>query len=185
MTVKTGTLNLMTGVITEDEKPDFPTYEAQTSDGNVYAADTEETEASSESEEKIRVREAAEPTRRPAISLFAVVGFLLVAVMMVMMLMTNISLTEANAENIALQQQLSALEEEGRKLDSEYKAAFNMTEVGEYAENVLGMVKGNEDQVEYLNIQSNDMAVVYKASAEPEEKNGFMSFLTSLVSYFK
>jgi len=183
--VKTGTIDLMTGVITEDAEPNFTGFGAETSEGDIYARETPVKEPK-KAKTKIRIREAAvEPQKKQGISLFSVVGFVLVAVTMIMMLMTNITLTEANDENVRLQEQLEALNEEGQKLDSEYKAAFNMTEVAEYAEKVLGMVKGSEDQVEYLDINSSDMAVVYKSAVEPKEESGFMSFLTSLVSYFK
>ena len=85
-----------------------------------------------------------------------------------------------------LQNQLGTLTDEGKKLEAEYKAAFNMTQVADYAQNVLGMVPAGEGNAEHLEIQGEDMAVILdKCSATAKNDGSVIGFLTSLMSYFR
>ena len=67
-----------------------------------------------------------------------------------------------------------------------YKAAFNMTQVADYAQNVLGMVPATTESTEYLEVQKEDMAVILESDAPAAENEGsVIGFLTSLMSYFR
>jgi hypothetical protein len=135
---------------------------------------------------KIVVRGEHAAQDRPSISLMAVVGYLVAAAMLVLVLLAYINLTETNAQTVELQSQLSTLTDEGKKLEADYKAAFNMTQVADYAQNVLGMVPAAEENTEYLEIQKEDMAVILEHDTPTAESGGSVfGFLTSLMSYFR
>ena len=135
---------------------------------------------------KIVVRGEHVAQDRQSVSVIAVVGYLFAAALMVFVLLAYINLTEINAQTVELQNQLGTLTDEGKKLEAEYKAAFNMTQVADYAQNVLGMVPAGEGNAEHLEIQGEDMAVILdKCSATAKNDGSVIGFLTSLVSYFR
>ena len=135
---------------------------------------------------KIVVRGEHAVQNRQSISLVAAAGYLVVAAMLVLVLLAYINLTETNAQTVQLQSQLSTLTDEGKKLEAEYKAAFNMTQVADYAQNVLGMVPATTESTEYLEVQKEDMAVILESDAPAAENEGsVIGFLTSLMSYFR
>jgi cell division protein FtsL len=131
-------------------------------------------------------RTARKTRKAYGLSLFAVAGFALVAVMMVFMLLAHVKYSEITTETAALQEKLDTLTEEERKLKIAYEDAFDVNRVEEYATNVLGMTKPLDTQVATVVTTATDKAVVVDEPA-PEDGGGLDigSFLMSLVAYFK
>lgn len=136
----------------------------------------------------VRPQTRAEQRAKAAygISAFAVVGFLVTAVMIVFVLLAYVQYTEVSNETVQLQNQLSALSETENKLLVSYESAFNINEIEEYATTVLGMVKPTGDQIETVTTSSNDKAVVLVSDTESEGLlTGLSAFFSSLMEYFK
>ncbi|NLA86397.1 MAG: hypothetical protein GX847_03770 [Clostridiales bacterium] len=133
------------------------------------------------------VRNAARQTHKAnGISLFAVTGFIVVAVMMVFVLLAHVRYNDIAGETVRLQTRLDELTEQERKLKIEYEKAFDVNAVEQYATNVLGMSKPDESQIGTVQTTAADKAVV--VTPEKEEapiSESMVAFLASLVSYFK
>lgn len=122
---------------------------------------------------------------KQAVAPFAVIGFAVAAVLIVLSLMARAQLTVASENISALEKQCAALQEEQDKLLIGYESAFNLTEIEDYAINELGMQKPRSDQTYYISSTAQDKAVVL---TEDTEKVGLVDrlgdFITSVVEYF-
>lgn len=120
------------------------------------------------------------------ISLYAVVGFVFVAAMMVFVLLAHAKYSEVTNETVKLQARLDELNSQERKLKIEYTNAFDVNDVERYATQVLGMSKPAEDQISTVSATAQDKAVVLKSSEDSSTKSeSIVTFLASLVAYFK
>lgn len=131
-------------------------------------------------------RTAHKAQKAYGISLYAVIGFVFVAAMMVFVLLAHVKYNEVTNETVKLQARLDELNSQERKLKIEYENAFDVNDVERYATQVLGMSKPAEDQISTVSATAQDKAIVMKSSDESSEKNESMvTFLASLVAYFK
>lgn len=122
---------------------------------------------------------------KQAISPFAVLGFALAAVVLVISLMARTQLTVASQQVSDLESQYAALQDEQDKLLIRYESAFNLTEIEDYAIHELGMQKPRSDQMYYINSSAQDRAVVLGEQAQDVGlADRFGDFLSSLVEYF-
>jgi cell division protein FtsL len=129
---------------------------------------------------------AARAQKSYGVSLFAVTGFIVVAVMMVFVLLAHVRYNEITSETIRLQARLDELTELERKLMIEYEKAFDIIDVEQYATNVLGMSKPDESQISVVKTTADDKAVVVsREKHETQRPESIVTFLASLVSYFK
>lgn len=121
-----------------------------------------------------------------SISAFSVVGFIVVAVMAVMMLMSYIAYTDAAADTMEYKNRIEDLTEKQRKLTVAYEQAFNINEVEAYARNVLGMDKPARDQIGTAATGSYDRAIVYDQTEINDTSGikGLFTFLSNLSEYF-
>ncbi len=133
------------------------------------------------------VRNAARQTHRAnGISLFAVTGFIVVAVMMVFVLLANVRYNEIAGETVRLQERFDELTEQERKLKIAYEEAFDVNAVEQYATSVLGMTKPDESQMGTVQTTAPDKAVIVTPEKEDAPiSESMVAFLASLVSYFK
>lgn len=143
---------------------------------------------------KAEPKPAARPAAKTAprmqksygISLFAITGFIVVAVMMVFVLLAHIRYNDITSETVRLQARLDELTEQERKLKIEYEKAFDVNNVEQYATNVLGMSKPDDSQVCIVQTTVYDKAVVVSQEKDETLKpESMVAFLASLVSYFK
>jgi cell division protein FtsL len=120
------------------------------------------------------------------VSLFAITGFVVVAVMMVFVLLAHVRFNEVTSESVRLQARLDELGVQERKLKIDYENVFDVYAVEQYATNVLGMSKPSESQVGAVQSAVFDKAVIVSAeNEETGESESMVTFLASLVSYFK
>lgn len=141
-------------------------------------------------EPKTIERTAPRPAHRTqksyGISLFAMTGFVVVAVMIVFVLLAHVKYNEVASETVQLQVKLDELTEQERKLKIAYEDAFDVINVEQYATNVLGMSRLDESQVSTVESTASDKAIV--VSQENDDKQvteSMVTFLASLVAYFK
>lgn len=79
--------------------------------------------------------------------------------------------------------ELTLMEAENVRLQSELESKMTAKNVEDYAENVLGMQKIDSSQIEYIKIQTNDVVNI----PQPEESivDKIKSFFESCVEYFR
>jgi len=131
-----------------------------------------------------RARAAAAAQSVPGISLFAVVGSIAAAVLMVFVVLAQISLNEAAAETGKLNTQLQELTEHQRRLEITYESVIDMKEVERYAKDVLGMTIPDAGQIAIIRSVPDDRAEVIGGDDE-SSLSGLGSFMSSLLEYFK
>ena len=102
---------------------------------------------------------------RQGVSPFALLGFAIAAVLIVMTLIARVQFTQASAEAATLQSQLDQLTEQQSKLTIAYESALNLTDIENYAINTLGMQKPQADQIRYINSSAQDKAEVLDGTA--------------------
>ena len=145
----------------------------------------EKPEAIPQTKTKTKTREKRDSAQ--SLSMLSIAGFVLAAALLVLSLLANVQLTDVSAQTTQLQAQLSALEEEEKQLLIAYENTFNLTEVERYATGVVGMSRASEDQVITLNTEKADKAVILEDETPSfgEKVKGVVSFLSSLMEYFK
>ena len=118
--------------------------------------------------------------------MFAVAGWVSVIVLAVSLLMSYIELNTIANEHYELKEQLEVLQVEETKLQIEYESTFRLDEVEEYATNMLGMVRADNDQIKYLSNRAEDQAVMLAASnVETGVSASLKSLFTTIAEYFK
>jgi cell division protein FtsL len=136
-------------------------------------------------------REHAVPRVRPAekstygISLFAVVGAVFAAALMVFVVLAQISFREIAAETAGLNRELAALSEQEKRLGIEFESVIKMKEVEQYARDVLGMAPPDADQSVIIQIMPQERAEILRGGEEEGRLRGLGSFISSLLEYFK
>lgn len=117
----------------------------------------------------------------------SVLSIILVSALAVVMLGTVIySLDRRNTiynKVSELNSELNLAEAENVRLQSELDGKMSVRNVEDYAENVLGMQKIDSSQIQYIEIQTNDVVSI------PEQDEGLFSkikrFFDSCVEYFR
>lgn len=136
-----------------------------------------------------RVRSRARVMVRPAgyVSPTAVIGFLAVAAMAVMLLMSYVRLTAAGSEVVQLRKESAALAEEHSKLLSEYELAFDLKTVEEVATTQMGMTKPQPGQEIVTDLSEPDSAQVYQKEAGFFAKiwNSVADAANNIVAFFR
>ena len=123
--------------------------------------------------EQVLVRE------RQAIPVLSVLGVTAVAVAaalnLVMLLLSYVQLTTLAADTVALKSELTVLQAENVSLTAQHEQMFDMATVKEVAA-AAGMAKPTSSQITYLDLDSEDSAVVYRT----ETPSVFSRILSSL-----
>ena len=115
------------------------------------------------------------------LSAFAIVGYLAVAVVMILVLMTYVQYTAAAAQAVEYRQRIETLSEEQRKLTIMYEQTFDLNEIEVYARTVLGMDYPKEAQLGVVSLNATDKAVVY---AQDSGGGVFLTGLAAILEYF-
>ena len=151
---------------------DFTTTETFYPD-NTYA----EPEVGSKPEVKEEVQ--ALPRVRQSFAPTALVGFACAAVMVVFLLMAQIQLVEVSDQTAQLKTALSELQLEQARLLIGYESAFNLTEIEEYAIDVMGMQKPRSDQVFFIDGAAPDKANILQSE---KEENGLLDRFSDMIA---
>ena len=112
--------------------------------------------------ERLSAHEAAIANARAkqSVSIGAVLWFGVIAVLMVYIILSYVSLTEVTAEISKINGAITELQSESKKLKVEYETTFNLNEVKEYATTSLGMRQLTESQITRFSMSREDKGVV-------------------------
>ncbi len=133
--------------------------------------------------EPIHIKQA-EPQRKVGVSVFAVLGSAVLAVLTVCVLLANAMLTQLTDEQAQLQERYAELMEENRILTVQYEMAFNMNELEEYATVELGMVKPVASQLVMLPDYTEDRVVILDENLGRRDfAHQIGEFFSSLLEY--
>ena len=137
---------------------------------------------------KIRTIARPKVSLRPAerVSAAGVAGFVAVAVLLVLVLLSHVQLTQLSASVVALEKEVSALEAENITLTTSYNRVFDLETV-ESTARAAGMSKPSPSQIYYIDMGTEDSASVYAAQEYNVLDRVFSSFgqgFYSVVEYF-
>jgi hypothetical protein len=140
--------------------------------------------AKAKTRQNIRTKAFSEARAIPGISVFAVLGSLFVATLMVFVVLAQISFNETAGEAVRLNNQLIVLAERQKALELAFERAIDIKEVERFARDELGMSRPDAGQVIIINTIPRDTATVFDVGEERGIK-GFGTFLRSLTDYFR
>ena len=115
------------------------------------------------------------------LSAFAVVGYVAVAVVLILVLMTYVQYTAAAAQAVEYRERIETLSEEQRKLTIVYEQTFDLVEIEIYSRTVLGMDDPKEAQLGVVSLNAIDKAVVY---GQESEGSVFLTGIAAVMEYF-
>lgn len=121
---------------------------------------------------RVQVREAG------AVAPFSVVGFLCVGVLAVLLLMSYVRLTVLHDEGVQLKSELSVLQEEEAKLQTQYEMAYDLRAIEEMLTADGTMVKPSNSQTVVLDLSEPDNVVVYD---QQEQSAGIMETIGGIL----
>lgn len=144
-----------------------PEYE-----GNTVRRSGQRTRRHEEPVRRPKVQPRTQPVSRPsvevrqqgAVSPFAIVGFLAVALCALLLVMTSARLAMVKDETVELRSQLAALQQEEKILMAQYELAFDLNEIEDMFTADGSMVKAGSGQTAYLDLSEGDNVVYYEAA---------------------
>lgn len=133
-------------------------------------------------EQDIRVVSAPRRRRKPALRLNVFVCVVVVAVAAIYVLFCQMQLTQLTAQVSAKTQALEELGAENISLSSKQINSMDMGQVEAYAAKVLGMVKMDNSQIEYIEMTNPDVVTVAQKRVSLEAmlsrlSDGFMQIV--------
>ena len=132
-------------------------------------------EAVPKAKPRVRSLSKAQVRQRQKVSVLSVLGVGAAIGLAVMVLMGYIQLTIISDEVVSLQNQLEELQTENVTLTAQHEQMFDLATVKEVAA-AAGMGKPTSSQITYLDLDSEDSAVVYRT----ETPSVFSRILSSL-----
>ena len=134
---------------------------------------------------RVQTRARTAVRTKQSIAPLSLVGMLVAAFLLVTAILAQAQIIGFSSKSVALQQELSALEEQQAKLRIAYESAFNMAEIEEYATRSLGMQKPHADQVFYIDTSAPDKAVVVASSGNDSFVDRVSDALSGALAYFR
>ncbi|MCL2044771.1 MAG: hypothetical protein FWG88_00100 [Oscillospiraceae bacterium] len=119
------------------------------------------------------------------ISLFAVLGSLIAAVLMVFVVLAQISYNEIASDIVRQNSQLDMLLEQERKFEKDFENSIDMKEVERIARDELGMTRQSPEYIPITAFVPIDSAQIIESDDKGSALKGFGSFISSLIEYFK
>lgn len=153
------------GVIDGSLARDLDHYERKLDNSGHMAVDEyyyrrEETAAERSARERKQAKEAVRPAQK--VSLGAVVGFAVVAVLMMSLVLCYVQINTISSSIVSMKKQISKLETEQVSLLTRYEQAFDLATVKEAAQRV-GMSQPSDSQIQYIALPGQDATMVYAA----------------------
>lgn len=117
-----------------------------------------------------------------AVSPVAILGFALVAVLMVFSLFARAQLSQISLQVVEQQTALEELATQKQKLLVQYEFAFNLAEIEDYAIQELGMQQPRSDQIYYISSGVADKAEIITPEGN---KNGLQKVFSAIGEYLR
>ena len=144
-----------------------------------------ETQAEKLSRQRSQVKASIRP--RQSVSPVMVMGFAVVAVMMLALLMCYVQLYSLSRSIVSLKAEITTAETENVRLMTDYERAFDLTSVKAAAE-AEGMTAPSDSQIFFITLPGEDQVVTY-GEAGKEAVGSFFSSVGELfdeiVEYFR
>jgi len=131
-----------------------------------------------------RVKAKSPPKQYSGISVFAVLGTVFVAVLMVFVVLAQINYNETAAESVRLSLHINELTEKHKALELSFESAVEIKEVERFARDELGMSRPDSGQIIIISSTPRDSAII-TGGGEDRGIQGFGNFLKSLTDYFR
>lgn len=145
----------------------------------------EETAADRSARERKAVKEAVRPAQK--VSLMAVAGFAVVAVMMVSLVLCYVQINTISASIVSMKKSINKLETEQVTLLTRYEQAFDLATVKEAAQKA-GMTQPSDSQIQYIALPGQDTTMVYETGSDGLLKDTAQSLnnvVYAAVEYFR
>lgn len=107
-----------------------------------------------------------------------------IALLMVAGLLERVELTRKSDINVQLGDELSELKEENRRLQIEYESGIDLSEIEDYAKNVLGMQKPNIEQITEIDTEPQNKIVLTGGSEGGEQADKTGKPIGCITEYF-
>jgi len=133
---------------------------------------------------RIALKTKAEARVFSGVSVFAVLGTVLIGALMVLVILAQITHNEMAIETARLSVEVRELAETHRALSLAFESSINIGEIERIARDELGMSRPDAIQVITLNTLPSDRAFVVDQEYE-DDRNGFLTFIFSLFDYFR
>jgi hypothetical protein len=104
---------------------------------------------------------------------------------MVFTILAQVRYNEVASDIVRLNAQLTALEEEEKRLEIAFESVVDMKEIERYARDVLGMSIPEVQQVAIIQGEQQDSAKIVARDEDEGWFRGITSFISSLTDYFK
>ena len=129
----------------------------------------------------LKARQPAAPRCREseAVSVFAIVGFLLACFMVVLVLLCHIRLDQINEQTTNLSAELSALEAEYEDLSAQYEQLFDMDSIKSNLMASGAMTQITSEQQIYMDLSQPDSTEV----CEEDDSSGAASLINSAAAF--
>lgn len=134
-------------------------------------------------QKKIAAKARAEAKAVSGVSIFAIAGAIVVAVLMVFVVLAQISYNESARETVRLRNTLMQLAEQHSVLELAYVSSVDINEIERFARDELGMSRPDVEQMIFVSTTMRDSAVVIHPEIDTGNY-GFVSFLRSLLEHF-
>ena len=144
-----------------------------------------ESQAEKLSRQRSQVKASIRP--RQSVSPVMVMGFAVVAVMLLALLMCYVQLYSLSRSVVSLKSELTAAETENVRLMTDHERAFDLTSVKSAAE-AEGMTAPSDSQIFFITLPGEDQVVSY-SGAETEAAGTFFAavedLFSEIVEYFR
>lgn len=134
-----------------------------------------------------RVKTTVRPRQRQRVSLTALAGFVALAAMVLVLVMSYAKLAAISSDVVSMKNELTALQDEHVTLLTRYEQTFDLSAIKEAAE-ATGMSKPSTSQIFYVDLSEPDSVVVYQQDSGNILSRVFTSLghgMCSVVEYFK
>lgn len=139
--------------------------------------------------ERVKTRTKVQVREQQSVSLFAITGFLAVAAVAVLVLMSYVQLDAVNADVVSLRSELSSLEKEEARLLAQYEQAYDLNSIEASLLASGTMTKPSAGQIVYMDLSEPDSVTMYNDG----EGDGLvlsaagraLDMLASAVEYFR
>ena len=138
-----------------------------------------------QTEERVRANTKAKPKVSQPLPLFAILGTIAVAFVMILLLQSHVKLTELSNEAALFEGKIADLKVKQARLEIDYEKAFDLEEVEAYAMAELGMVKAGNEQIVFINNTLDDKAVILNPNGVTSLTSKVKTFFSNIIAYLK
>ena len=138
-------------------------------------------EAVSEADEAARPRPRRRPMPKARVSLSTILICVIIAAQAAVLLNNYMNITVITNQINKLNSQYEKLKNDEVQLRTQYDGRFSLSEIEQYAVNVLGMIKLDNTRIEYIELASPETIV----RITPEDDGTVRSFFSNVLEWFR